>query len=150
MPRSRASLIVDPWLRRLNGIPERVFQAARRERDSDAGSQLDFQSPFSHRQRKSPERLLGTCFPLADEPVSLFGAIPLDGYRHGASPADPISSLPRVQETGRSRRSKYVYNICRRRFTPPGGRPSGIINPCATAAARRALQHRAFSDRRSA
>ena len=28
LPRSRASFIVDPWLRRLNGIPERVFQAA--------------------------------------------------------------------------------------------------------------------------
>lgn len=48
LPRPRAGFIVDPWSRRPNGIPGRVLQAARRERDSDAGSQVGLRIPFPY------------------------------------------------------------------------------------------------------
>ena len=94
--------------------------------------------PFPLFKRRSAGRLPGTCFSSANEFADLFAVVPLNDWQHGASPADFISSTARVQETGRSRRFRCVYKICRRRFTPPGGRSSGIINPCATAAAGRA------------
>ena len=40
------------------------------------GASLTFDFPFSYRQRKSPDRLLGICFPLTNELVNLFTAIP--------------------------------------------------------------------------
>ena len=94
--------------------------------------------PFPLFKRRSAGRLPGVCFSSADESADPFAVVPLNDWQHGASPAGFISPSARVQGMGRSRRSRCVYKICRRRFTPPGGRPSGIINPCATAAARRA------------
>lgn len=107
-------------------------------------------------KRKPADHFLGVCLSSANVFADLFAVVSLNDWQHGALPADFISSSARVQEMGRSRRSRYVYKICRRRFTPPGGRPSGIINPCATAADRRAgagtlrTGYRGWSDRRSA
>lgn len=77
----------------------------------------------------------------------------LDDHRHGASPADFMPSAGRVGGAGRSRRSRYVCKMWRPIFPSPGGLPSGIINPCATAADRRAgagtlrTGYRGWSDR---
>lgn len=107
-------------------------------------------------EKRSADHLPSVCLSLANGSADLFAVVPSKDWRHGALPADFISSSARVREMGRSRRSRYVYKICRRRFPPPGGRSSGIINPCATAAARRAgagtlrTGYRGWSDVRSA
>lgn len=80
----------------------------------------------------------------------------LDGQRHGASPAGFLPSAGCVEGTGRPRRSRYVCEMWRPIFPSPEGPPSGIINPCATAADRRAgagtlrTGYRGWSDRISA
>ena len=107
-------------------------------------------------KKRSADHLLSVYSSLANEFADLFAVVPLNDWQHGVLPADFISSSARVWEMGRSRRFRYVYKICRRRFPPPGGRSSGIINPCATAADRRAgagtlrTGYRGWSDRISA
>ena len=80
----------------------------------------------------------------------------LNDHRHGASPAGFMPSAGRVGGTGRSRRSGYVCETWRPIFPAQRGLPSGIINPCATAADRGAgagtlrTGYRGWSDGKSA
>ena len=88
-------------------------------------------------------------------PAGLSASAHLDDQRHGASPAGFLPSAALAEGTGRSRRSRYVCETWRPIFPSPGGLPSGIINPCATAADRRAgagtlrTGYRGWSDRES-
>lgn len=73
-----------------------------------------------------------------DAPAGPLATVHPNGYRRGASPACPVPSAARTGGAGRPRRSRYVCEMWRPIFPSPGGLPSGIINPCATAADRRA------------
>lgn len=94
--------------------------------------------------------------PTGDAPAGPLAAVHPNGYRRGASPACPVPSAARTGGAGRPRRSRYVCEMWRPIFPSPGGPPSGIINPCATAADRRAgagtlrTGYRGWSDRISA
>ena len=107
-------------------------------------------------ERKSPDQLPGTrpssvMRSRAHSPPSTRTVV--DAVLHLRAPCPPRRA---PGGAGRPRRSRYVCEMWRPIFPSPGGPPSGIINPCATAAARRAgagtlrTGYRGWSDRISA